>query len=436
MGVVYDVTERRRMQDELRELNDALEQRVAERTAELMAAEATLRQSQKMEAVGQLTGGIAHDFNNMLQAIGGSLEMVRRRVEQGRADEAGRFLESARRTIERAAALTHRLLAFARRQALQPRAVEPEVLVQGMEELIRRTVGRSVDVELRLGEGLASIVCDPNQLENVLLNLAINARDAMPEGGQLVISAENVSLSAGELLELESGTQTGERTVAAGAFVEIAVADTGTGMDETTRARAFEPFYTTKPIGQGTGLGLSQVYGFVRQSEGIVRLESTMGQGTVVRLYLPRRGAEAPRGGAGMVAGEGVAGEGLAGTVLLLEDEAEVRTVVAGHLRELGYRVLEAVDGSSALAILGDGGMPGILVTDVGLAGGLNGRQVADAVRERLPGLPVLFITGFAGAALEEGLSTGMEVIGKPFTLDALAKRVGGMIRSGAGWSA
>lgn len=429
MGVIYDVTERRRMEGELRELNEALEHRVAERTAELMAAEATLRQSQKMEAVGQLTGGIAHDFNNMLQAIGGSLEMVRRRVEQGRADEADRFLENARRTIERAAALTHRLLAFARRQTLQPRAVDPEALVRGMEELIRRTVGRSVQVELRVGEEISTIVCDPNQLENVLLNLAINARDAMPEGGRLVISIDNVTLSAADLVEHGSGARDGcEAWIeggSKGAFVEISVGDTGTGMDETTRLRAFEPFYTTKPIGQGTGLGLSQVYGFVRQSEGVVRLDSAPGEGTVVRLYLPQREA-APTSEAEVAPGGQE--HATAGTILLLEDEPEVRVVVAGHLRELGYRVLEAVDGTSALAILADGAMPGMLVTDVGLAGGLNGRQVADAVREHLPGLPVLFITGYAGAALKEGLGEGMEVIGKPFTLEALATRIGSMI--------
>lgn len=426
MGVVYDVTERRRMEDELRELNGALEQRVAERTAELMAVEATLRQSQKMEAVGQLTGGIAHDFNNMLQAIGGSLEMVRRRVEQGRADEAGRFLESATRTIDRAAGLTHRLLAFARRQTLQPRATDPEALVRGMEELIRRTVGRDVQVELRMGAGVRRIVCDPNQLENVLLNLAINARDAMPEGGRLVVSVGTVALSAVDLAEWGAGTQDGGEVVEAGSFVEISVGDSGTGMDETTRRRAFEPFYTTKPIGQGTGLGLSQVYGFVRQSEGVVRLDSALGEGTVVRLYLPER--EAPAEGEASVRPGRADHEG-GGTILLLEDEPDIRMVVAGHLRELGYQVLEAVDGSSALAIAGEHAMPGMLVTDVGLAGGLNGRQVADAVRERFPGLPVLFITGYAGSALEKGLGEGMEVIGKPFTLEALAARIEGMMQ-------
>ncbi len=419
----------------LREANERLEANVAERTAELMAAEEQLRQSQKMEAVGQLTGGIAHDFNNMLQGIGGSLELLQRRFEQGRAEEAGTYVESARRMVSRAAALTHRLLAFARRQTLQPKLLQPDALIEGMAELIRRTVGPGVQVELRTGKGIWPVLCDPNGLESILLNLAINARDAMPDGGTLMVSTGNVRLGPSDV--------TGHDGAKPGEYVEIAVADPGVGMDETTQARAFEPFFTTKPLGEGTGLGLSQLYGFVHQSDGIVRLESRLGQGTTVRLYLPRRELAAEgdaRPGvlsrpADAELGEGVRPDG-ADTlpngrdraVLLVEDEAAVREAVADRLRDLGYDVLEAADGPEALRLLqGDRGAD-LLVTDVGLPNGLNGRQIADVARERRPGLPVLFITGYAGTSLEGQLAPGMAVIGKPFELDALIAQVQAML--------
>ena len=263
------------------------------------------------------------------------------------------------------------------------------------------------------------MLCDPNQLENVLLNLAINARDAMPDGGRLTISTRDVSLSEADVA--------GHDEARPGDYVEISVADTGTGMDEATRARAFEPFFTTKPLGQGTGLGLSQLYGFVRQSDGIVRLDSAPGQGTVVRLYLPRHKSvpsheERPVPEAEPQ--EANAGE----TVLLVEDQDGVRAVIAEHLREFGYTVLEAADGAAALRLLRLGARADVLVTDVGLPGGLNGRQVADAARERRPGLPVLFITGYADGALDRQFAPGMEVIGKPFALDALAARIQAML--------
>ncbi|MGI4954570.1 MAG: PAS domain S-box protein, partial [Janthinobacterium lividum] len=443
-GIAQDITSQKEAQAALQRANETLEARVSERTAALRQAldalqaevgereraEAALRQSQKMEAVGQLTGGIAHDFNNMLQAISGGLEMMRRRVEQGRAGEAVPLLDAARRTVDRAAALTNRLLAFARRQALQPEPVEPDALIKGMAELIRRTVGPSVTVELLPRDGVWSVLCDPNQLENVLLNLAINARDAMAQpspggggreagarqdGGTLTIATADVHLCALDMVTHE-GAQPGD-------YVEIRVADNGAGMDEATRLRAFEPFFTTKPIGQGTGLGLSQLHGFVRQSGGAVRLDSALGQGTTMRLYLPRHAAVQP--GQDSVASVTQADGAEAGqTVLLVEDEPEVRAFVAERLRELGYAVLEAEDGAAALRLLRIAPRLDILVTDVGLPGGLNGRQVADAVREALPGLPVLFTTGYAGEALAESLAPGMEVMGKPFTLDALAARV------------
>ncbi len=421
VGVVYDVTDRKRLEGELLDLNETLEARVAERTAELQAAEETLRQSQKMEVVGQLTGGIAHDFNNMLQAIGGALELMQRRVEQGRTAEVARYVDAACTTVDRAAALTNRLLAFARRQALQPKLVEPDALVEGMAELIRRTVGPSVEVLLRPGDGVWTVLCDPGQLENVLLNLAINARDAMPgDGGRLTISTTDVQLTARQLRG-QDGAKPGD-------YVEVAVADTGTGMTAAVLARAFEPFFTTKPLGQGTGLGLSQLYGFVRQSDGVVKLESSPGQGTTVRLYLPRHlGPAKPDTSDAEPAL--AATEAFSGTVLVVEDEAEVRAMVAETLRELGCHVLEAHDGPSGLRVLHSREHVDLLVTDVGLPG-LNGRQLADAARERRPNLPVLLITGYAGAALTDWqLAPGMEVVSKPFKLDTLAARVGSLLK-------
>ncbi len=411
LGTLTDIEDQVRSREEL-------EQRVEERTGELMAVEATLRQAQKMDAVGQLTGGIAHDFNNMLQGIAGSLELARRRSEQGRSTDAARYVESARETVRRAAALTHRLLAFSRQQVLDPEPVYLDALVMGMAEMIRRTMGPEVQVEVRLGDGAWPVLCDESQLENALLNLCVNARDAMPDGGWLTISTGEVRLSAAELA---GETGAGEERLAPGAYDMLAVADTGAGMDAATQARVFEPFYTTKPLGQGTGLGLSQVYGFVRQSGGLVRLDSTPGQGTTVRLYLPRQKAAVDEQDR----------DGTVSVVLLVEDEEDLRAMAVEWLREAGLRVLEAPDGAAALRLLHGGARVDLLATDVGLPGGINGRQVADAARARWPSLPVLFMTGYAGGALRgAALPAGMEVIGKPFALDDLTVRVRAMLEA------
>ncbi|HEX2941906.1 MAG TPA: PAS domain S-box protein, partial [Rhodopila sp.] len=408
-GCAVDITDARLAAEDL-------ERRVGERTAELIAAEETLRQAQKMEAVGQLTGGIAHDFNNMLQGIAGGLDIARRRIAENRAADALRFLDRAYEAVGRAAGLTRRLLAFARRQRLDPKPVNVDALVADMAELIRRTTGPGVQLELRLQDGQGKVLCDPNELESALLNLCINARDAMPQGGRLTISTKDVRLSAADLI--------GEQEATPGGYSVISVADTGEGIPPEVLARVFEPFFTTKPVGQGTGLGLSQVYGFVQQSGGFVRLESTPGQGTTVHLTLPKHAhdAIAAQEEPAIFAASELAGAGA--TVLLVDDESSVREPAAERLRELGYRVLEAADGPGALRLLGRNAHLDLLVTDVGLPHGMNGRQVAEVVRERVPGVPVLFITGYAAAKLPPGV----EVIGKPFALDALAQRVRGLL--------
>jgi PAS domain S-box-containing protein len=408
-GCNVDITEARLAAEELK-------RRVAERTAELMAAEETLRQAQKMEAVGQLTGGIAHDFNNMLQGVTGGLSMARRRVAEGRADEALRYLDAVQDAAERAAGLTRRLLAFARRRPLEPRPVDTDGLVAGLADLIRRTVGPGIAVDLRLRDGAGSVLCDPNELESALVNLCINARDAMPEGGRLAIGAEEVHLSAADIPD---------GAAEPGLYVALSVADTGTGMPPEVLERAFEPFFTTKPLSQGTGLGLSQVWSFVRQSGGLVRVESAPGRGTTVRLLLPlHEHADAIREPEAVPLAPEGAEE--AGTVLLVDDEDAARQPAADRLRELGHAVLEARDGPEALRILATT-RPDLLVTDVGLPNGINGRQLAEAAREGVPGLPVLFITGYAGTSLPPGV----EVIDKPFELDVLVQRVRAVLEAG-----
>ena len=417
IGAVLDITARVRADAALREMNDTLEQRVEQRTAALRLAEDQLRQSQKMEAVGQLTGGLAHDFNNLLTGIGGALEMMQTRVAQGRTDQLERYIAAAQEAAGRAAKLTHRLLAFSRRQTLDPRPTAPETLLEGMRELIVRTMGPQVAVALEADEAPWRVLCDANQLEGAVLNLCVNARDAMPDGGALRIECRNAVLAEDQ-----------PRDAPAGEYVAIRVTDTGAGMAPDVMARAFDPFFTTKPIGQGTGLGLSMIYGFVKQSGGQVGLASDPGQGTAVELCLPRhRSAAVPERDAVPV---GAGGGAASGTVLLVDDEPSVRMLLAETLGALGLAVIEAADGAEGLRVLESAARVDMLVSDVGLPGGLNGRQLADRARVLRPGLPVLLITGYAEAAvLGEGmLEAGMEVVTKPFSMAVLGRRVAAVL--------
>jgi PAS domain S-box-containing protein len=382
--------------------------------------EQELRQSQKMEAVGQLTGGLAHDFNNLLTGITGSLELIERRLEQRRLSEIERYLHAAKGAAKRAAALTHRLLAFSRRQTLDPKPTNMNNLVAGMEELIRRTMGPEITVEVVAAIGLWRTLVDPHQLENALLNLCINARDAMPHGGRLTVETANRWLDA-------RGAR--ERDLAPGQYVSLCVSDNGTGMPPAIIARAFDPFFTTKPLGEGTGLGLSMVYGFARQSGGQARIYSEEGKGTMVCLYLPRctepdEPAAAPVDA--LILEQARHGE----TVLVVDDEQTVRMLITDVLQELGYAAIEAEDGNAGLQILESKRHIDLLITDVGLPGGMNGRQLADAGAALRPDLKILFITGYAeNAVIGDGhLKRGMHVLTKPFAMDTLANRISAIL--------
>jgi CheY-like chemotaxis protein len=422
--VLIDINHRRAIEEALRELNQELEHRVQMAIEQRERAEEALRQSQKMEAVGQLTGGIAHDFNNLLTGISGSLQMLETRITQGRLDAVPRYIDAAQGATKRAAALTQRLLAFSRRQTLAPTPTNLNRLISDMEELVRRASGPNIDVEVVGAGGLWTILIDQNHLENALLNLCINARDAMPDGGRLTIETAN------RWLDAKTGI---ERELPPGQYVSLAVTDTGTGMSKETIARIFEPFFTTKPLGQGTGLGLSMIYGFVRQSNGQIRVYSEEGQGTTMSVYFPRHHGDAPSdesGQAGMAGFESGFGE----TVLVVDDEPTVRLLTSDLLQDAGYRVLEAAEGPGALKILQSETRIDLLLTDVGLPGGMNGRQVADAARVARPDLKVLFITGYAeNAVIGNGhLEPGMRVITKPFAMEALAIVVREMLDSRA----
>jgi len=422
-GVLIDIEQRRSVEAErdkatsdLKALNETLEQRVAERTAELMRAEEQLRHSQKMEAVGQLTGGLAHDFNNLLAGISGSLELMQTRLAQGRISDLDRYLTGAQGAAKRAAGLTQRLLAFSRRQTLDPKPVLLNRLVSGMQDLITRSVGPTIHVETAFAGGLWTTFVDVGQLENALLNLCINARDAMPDGGKLTIETSN------RWFDERAGRQRG---LPPGQYVSLCVSDTGTGMSPEIVERAFDPFYTTKPIGQGTGLGLSMVHGFAGQSGGTARIYSEPGKGTMICIYLPRHLAD-DVGEEDVVDVTATPHSAEHETILVVDDEPLVRMVAVEILEELGYHVLEAGDAPTALKIINSGQPIDLLVTDVGLPGGMNGRQLADAVRAERPDFKVLFVTGYAeNAVLNHGhLEHGMHVMTKPFLSDAFARRV------------
>jgi len=429
--LAQDVTERSRAEQALRELNETLEARIQERTNALaevyerllkeMAsreqAQEALRQAQKMEAVGQLTGGIAHDFNNMLTGIIGGLDLIQRYNGTGRHAETGRFIDAAMTSANRAAALTHRLLAFARRQPLNLKRVDINDLIESMRDLLVRTLGSHILVDAQLDADLWPAHSDENQLESALLNLVINARDAMPDGGSLYIATANLEIrKTGEIGELVPGR-----------YVSLSVLDSGCGMTPKVLAAAFEPFFTTKPIGQGTGLGLSMIYGFARQAGGHVHICSEQDKGTEVTLYLPAHHdatAVLEDGKTITQVPQALQGE----SVLVVEDDAAVRMLVLDVLGMLGYSALEAAEANAAVNILESDARIDLLISDVGLPG-MNGRQLAEVARQLRPGLRVLFITGYAEQAASSGfLDAGMDMVAKPFAIDVLATRIRSML--------
>ena len=421
VGSNTDIEDQKVAAQTLADVNATLEQRVSERTGQLMQAEEALRQSQKMEAVGQLTGGIAHDFNNLLQGILGALDIVKKRIAEGRIGDLDPFLNGALDSANRAATLTHRLLAFSRRQPVDPRPLDLNELIGTVEELLRRSLGENIDLRVVAGEDLWLVRCDGNQLENALLNLAINARDAMPSGGAVTIDTANAVFDA---------RQARRRDVSAGEYVCVRVSDTGVGMPPSVKARAFDPFYTTKPIGKGTGLGLSMIYGFVRQSDGSVLIDSEPGNGTSIEISLPRYRGDAVGAPVQELSGDNRAEANE--VVLIVEDEAVVRLLIVETLNDLGYKALETADSAAALRILQSSQRVDLLVSDIGLPG-LNGRQLADAAHVTRPALKVLFVTGYAeDAAGSAFLEPGMEIVIKPFTMEALSSKIREMIEGPA----
>lgn len=427
IGAMLDLTERRRAEDALRELNERLEQRVAEEVEERAKAEEALRQAQKMEAVGQLTGGIAHDFNNLLTIVTGNIDMADRALRRLERPEPRlqRALSNALKGAERAAALTQRLLAFSRRQPLAPAPLDADRLVTGMSDMIQRALGETVKLEVVTSPGLWRVEADSNQLEAAILNLSVNARDAMPKGGTLTIETANA--------RLDEDYSSEHAEVAPGQYVVIAVTDTGCGMSKETVARVFEPFFTTKDVGKGTGLGLSMVYGFTKQSGGHVKVYSEEGHGTTVKIYLPRLVSEA-QNRIGEDENGSIEVSRLQETILVVEDDDDVRSYTVECLRELGYRVREAHDGPAALQLLenAEDGLIDLLFTDVVMPG-MTGRELADKVRKSRPSIKVLYTSGYTRNAIVHGgrLDEGVEMISKPFTYQSLARKVADVLEKG-----
>ena len=418
---VQDVTDRRRTAEALeamvRERTRALQEEVASHAQ----AEAALRQSQKMEAVGQLTGGIAHDFNNMMTGVIGSLDLMRRRIANGKTENLDRYMDAASQSAQRAAALTQRLLAFSRRQSLDSKPLNVNALIASLEDLVARSISERIVLRTDYDDGLPLGMADQNQLESAILNLAINARDAMPDGGTLTLSTRTLDIAAA-LTEAQSD-------LAPGRYVVVAVSDTGVGMDAAVLEKVFEPFFTTKPMGQGTGLGLSMVYGFARQNGGAVRIDSAPGRGTTVRIFLPAAAHDAVRDAP--ADSPALAPTGAGQTVLVVEDDDSVRLLVREVLDELGYVAIVAPEPLGAIPILSGDRRIDLLISDVGLPG-MTGRELAEVARTHRPDLPILFITGYAenAAIRSDFLKRNMQMITKPFSLENLAVKVQEMMSS------
>ncbi|MGF6127956.1 PAS domain S-box-containing protein [Pseudomonas frederiksbergensis] len=425
-GTIEDIDDRVQLENALRDWNDLLEDRITQRTQQLEAeqyeramAESKLRQSQKMEAVGQLTGGIAHDFNNLLAGIMGSLELMQRRIDAGRFTDLSRYNAVAMTSASRAAALTQRLLTFSRQQSLEPELLEPRKVVADLEEIIRRSVGPSIAVQCSF-KANDRIKCDLNQLENALLNLAINARDAMPNGGTLDLQVDRCVIDQ---------AASSEKALPSGFYVSLSVTDSGTGISPDILPRIFDPFFTTKKIGEGTGLGLSMIYGFTQQSGGQVRVHSSLGIGTTVTMYFPVDNSQPDESKPHPQAGHETDLSGHDETILLVDDEAGVRQMVAELLTESGYRVVEAVDSISAIKQAEKFEHLDLLLTDIGLPGMMNGIGLAAHLRLKYPQLKVLFVTGFAGGSNLVSVDATTRVLTKPFSLNELSSRVHALTR-------